>query len=174
MKPLAGGHSSGAPALPYGIGVSGVPNHAEHTTSQRALPKIPIDPSCANSPSAITSSIRPGATSKARQRANRPEKGKKAREVRTWRGRAEIALPPGSQVRQSARNDPDQSLNSSGKPSESYETGRDPLRASFRSGRAYLMPHPLTYGAMLPEILVHAQPPVCRDTAASMNSLPQR
>ena len=96
VKPLAGGHSSGAPALPYGIGVSGVPNHAEHTTSQRALPKIPIDPSCANSPSAITSSIRPGATSKARQRANRPEKGKKAREVRTWRGRAEIALPPGS------------------------------------------------------------------------------
>ena len=96
VKPLAGGHSSGAPALPYGIGVSGVPNHAEHTTSQRAHPKIPIDPSCAHSPSANLSSIRHGATSKARQRANRPEEGKKAREERTWRGRAEIALPPGS------------------------------------------------------------------------------
>ena len=38
VKPLAGGHSSGAPALPYGIGVSDVPNHAEHITS-RGAPK---------------------------------------------------------------------------------------------------------------------------------------
>ena len=38
VKPLASGHSSGTPVLPYGIGVSDVPNHAEHITS-RGTPK---------------------------------------------------------------------------------------------------------------------------------------
>ena len=40
VKPLAGGHSSGAPALPYGIGVGDVPNHAEHITSRGAPKKL--------------------------------------------------------------------------------------------------------------------------------------
>ena len=61
-----------------------------------------------------------------------------------------------------------------GKPSESCETGRDPLESASDWAMLTSWCTPFTDGAMLPEILVHALPPVCLDLAVGMNSLPQR